>query len=523
MFLIFSLSVARAASSWLEGVDETVDRALPQLNACVQFSHAVDADGSQIVVLQVEADGEGKTRVRPVDQSMVESWITRCMADTLSKVDWPEAAAPIAAITTLRIEGIVPRRALPSFLAAEYEDSVGGPRALNKDWIGLVFRRKVDLGRRCLHSLVVTQSDHTSGRLVVRYRVGEGGGLERESVRGPEELGEVRECVLKELDKVRLPEGYPDTRPLVITVEFAGEGGEWARSDATTLHGARAYSWSYRYWVSLDRDPNAPPETPIDDPLQWFYAYEVGFDSAVANLRGCALRAGVRRADVDLLVIAGAEGVTGVAAKARTGSRELAECFAQVAADVAIRPATSRLVGAARVELYSSESVVLHAPAPAATGEVWSADAIAAANAGDGAALAAALPTAVLVLAAETPAALPPAAFPPGTWSWTLGVPGRTWSGLVVTEGDPAVAERDLGVLRADLGVCSVLPQPGKSPQLVVRLHADDEAHLHLDRAYSNPFGEDTLACVRTALEGRSVSPGGGAFTAYWPIALAGH
>ncbi len=513
---------ARAASSWLETVDQTVDAHLAELAPCVQFTHAVDADAVDVVVLSIESGNRSGVRVRVLDKSMRETSIARCFADTLARAPWPEADAPIVVVTTIRIEDLRPQRVLPSFLAAASGEDVGGPRALNLDWMRLLFRRQVDLGKHCIHSLVVGESDHTSGRLVVRYGVGDGGDLERKSVTGPEELGEIRECVVTELDKVRLPEGYPDTRPLVVNVEFAGEGGQWARSDAKTLEGARDYTWNYRYTLSLDRDPGAPPPPPIADPVQWLYAYESGLEGATANLRGCALRTDVPQPDVDLLVIAGAEGVTGVAAKARKGAPALAECLAQVAADVTVRPSTTRVVGAARVEVYSAETVVLHALEPAVAGEAWSTEAIAAANAGDAKALAAAVPAAVLVMAAEAPAPLPAATLPAGAWSWTLGVPGRTWSELVIGPGDLTAAERDLSRLRADLGVCAVAAQPGKSPQLVLRVHADTWAGLHLDSAYSNPFGETVLECVRTAIEGRPMSPEAGAFTAYWPIALAG-
>jgi hypothetical protein len=278
------------------------------------------------------------------------------------------------------------------------------------------------------------------GRLLLRYHATAQGTLVADGVTGPDGLGELRDCLQKEFGRVHLPAGYPDTLPIVYTVRFEGDGGEWARSDATRLIEARAYDWRYTYWVGFGRDPKAPPVPPEADEAEWFFAVHHDLGSAAPNLRSCVLAEMVRRADVDVLLVAGAEGVHAVATHARLGSPEVAACVAAVVADVAVAPAASRFVGAARVEIFSADELAIHAPEPARAGGVWSDAVLAAASAGDDAALAAALAPAPVLTGDGSSGPLPPAVPPAGTWSWSLGVPGLSWSQLVITAGDPAAA-----------------------------------------------------------------------------------
>ncbi len=180
--LLFVLSAfAVDLDPWLRDVESQLDAAVPSLRTCVTYSKVVSSRHIDILAFELRYRGDGQAQVVGVGQTRMESWITRCMALRLSETSWPEA--PIAPATvgfTLHIEQLTPG---------------------------------------CLRRRVTGAGEDLSAHFEAAFRLDEAGYLVQSRVVGGDHLGELRDCILNDVERVRFPTGYPGTAPIWIIVE----------------------------------------------------------------------------------------------------------------------------------------------------------------------------------------------------------------------------------------------------------------------------------------------------------------
>lgn len=521
--LLFVLSALAAdLEPWLREVESGLDAAVPTLRTCVTYSKAVDKDHTDILAFELRYDEDGRARVAAVDQTMMESWITRCMALRLSERSWPAAPfSPANVGFTLNIAHLAPVREAPVFLAHPMPPGFASTAALTYDMVKLT-ARSVKIGPKCLQTRVDAADEDLSAHIEAAFELDESGYMERSRVVGGDHLGPVRACILDEIEHVRFPTGYPATAPVWMILELEGSGGAYATTDAATPRGRRAWSWNYRLWTQpavVQSEPR-PPEVAVD---RWLYDVDRKLSARSREFQGCVIAEDPQRGDYDVLLVGGPAGIEGVAIASTSGPVEAAACIARSILKAGAAGITSRQVLRARIEVLPGPATVISGPSPlSAPVGPWTEAALAAARAGDANALDEALPGSIVTANGTwTPGLAPPVASEARP-SWTPGGPWPAWNRLVYGPGDLNAAELELARWGSSLGGCQTDVGQRDATVLVASAHVDDAGIVHIDPAYTNPLGEAAYACLTSRLEGQRVNGVGPGYSVIWPVTL-GH
>ena len=503
---------------YLLRVDEVVDAQLADLRSCVTFARAVDEDYTHRVQLKLSTTGT-QAKVTPVDTSIKELWIPRCFAQHLSAVVWPDAGASKGVMVTLQLHGTEPQRVEHAFYAAGSAPE-GVAKVMNDDALNLAIRRQVHGGEHCLRSHVRAESKDTSGRMELEYSVDAAGAVSRKSAAGAEALPEMRECFLKEFDGIHLAAGYSDT-VIRASLEFSGEGGEWAPGDRSIPSHAEVWDWHYRWWLyqpAGDTTPT-PPETA---PERWAYAVSHQLESKAKDFAGCLIEADAKTGGYDVLLVGGAKGLDAAVVHTSAGPASAAQCVARVARRVWAPPAAARWVLTTRIEMLPGPITLVGGPVPitTATGP-WSAALVAAAMSGDKAATTAALGGETWVTAKDWSEDLPAAPADPRAYLWTAGGGWPKWDRLLLSPGDEALATTASLRLPTFTESCRVRYQGDLDSWLVLEIEVNTFGRLAVQEVplHGNAAPE-VLSCIKTKLEVQSVDAAAGAFTVLMPFSV---
>ncbi|GDX79931.1 hypothetical protein LBMAG42_17420 [Deltaproteobacteria bacterium] len=524
LVLLFVLSAFGAdVDPWLREVESELDAAVPSLRTCVAYSRAVDEDHTDILAFELRY-GEGKApRVVAVDQTMMESWITRCMALRLTERSWPTAPIGSANVGfTLNIAQLAPLRESPVFLAHPMPSGFTSVAALPYDMVRLSVNKRVKIGPRCLRTRVDGAGEDLSAHVEAAFTLDSAGYLERGRVVGGEHLGALRECILDEIEHARFPAGYPATAPIWLILELQGSGGAYATTDAATPRGRRAWSWKYRLWTqkAVVKSEPKPPEVAVD---RWLYDVDRKLSARAREFQGCVLAEDPQRGDYDVLLVGGPAGIEGVAIATTAGAFDAAPCIARSILKAGAGGVSSRQVLRARIEILPGPATVVSGPVPLwAPAGPWSEAALAAARVGDAEALDAALPGSIVSANGMWTADLPPPVATDARPSWTPGGAWPAWNRLVYGAGDLNAAELELTRWSNAMGGCEIEVGPRDATVLVATAHVDEGGIIHVDPPFSNPLGEATYACLTARLEGQRAAAGGTPYSVIWPATL-GH
>lgn len=502
-------------------MESELDVARPSLRTCVTYSKALDSDHTDILAFELRYGKEGQARVVAVDQTMMESWITRCMAQRLTERSWPEA--PIAPATvgfTLNIAQLTPMREAPVFLAHPMPSGFSSVASLPFDRVRLTVHKRVKIGPRCLRKRVDGGGEDVSAHFEAAFVLDESGYLVRSRVVGGDHLGELRDCILDDIERARFPSGYPATAPVWIIVEVQGSGGAYATTDAATPAERRAWSWKYRLWTqeAVVKTEPRPPEILVD---RWLYDVDRKLSARAREFQGCVLAQDPQRGDYDVLLVGGPSGIEGVAVATTAGASGASACIARSILKAGAGGVSSRQVLRARIEVLPGPTTIVGGPTPLwAPAGPWTNEALTAARAGNADGLDAALPASIVSANGTWTADLPPPVATDTRPSWQPGGPWPAWNRLVYGAGNLTEAQLELTRWRSSMGGCETEVGSGDATVLVATAHVDPAGIIHVDPAYTNPLGDAAYACVTSRLDGQRVSVPGAGYSVIWPVTL---
>ncbi len=513
LWLWFAAQAAEVAP-WLAAVEQEVDAALPALRSCVTFTHAVDPEYPELARFELAYAPSAVPRVVLKDATFEEGRVSSCLATALTRRVWPgppyrpSAAGFTVSVTADRIVRKGRAFVAPPMPSELEEVAALPPEAL---WIAT---RKMQIGKRCLRARAALGGEDISAHLEMEVGLSAEGRLVPGRVAGGSYDPALRDCVLAELAAVPMPRGYAATPPFLLAVDLAASrsGGEMAGAFAGS-DADGGWRWKTRVYY-LGRPSSTPSGPPESNVARWLYRAQRALSKAKRNVQGCVLADPAQRADQELLLVAGPNGLEEVLVATSTGAALAGPCVVRTVEEAGIPAFSTRVVVGTRIEVLTGPATVFTGLAPlAARPGKWSEALIPALVAGDAEAFTAALPAAV-DRAHHDWSTGPLAELPPV--SWRVGGDWPTWDRLVVSKGSLDEAERQADFWAAEATGCVEKPTTERRRILFVAMHVDAEGIVRVDEPLENSVGKEAESCIRSRIEGQTLGRSSVEYSAFW-------